>query len=919
MAHFLLAIAYFVLSIWHPGAWAGDIPPLVSYVSSGFPHSSAEVPLFANGNWTGAIFYPDEATPETRISADTLRTYLLKLGGTRIDVVPYDPSKASAPGIRVGLASEWFAQTAEAYLDPNKYDYAIISEGASLKIHGRTSEDLRQAVWRFMEILGYRQFFPTPSWEYVPIANDFSVKLGIGEIKNLVREQLLGGLNSADLDENGIALNDWRAKNRLDMGEPIQEYQMWYKLVQPPSIYAAEFASNPALASPTGNKLCVLEPRVIDIMYEYLGTQIDAHPDHLTYSVSAGDSPEGWDSPCSVAESSMNPSQRQLYLANAIQARFNEEPPTSKYYKKNVAFLAYGRLSSNPYPCPTKPAPGMAVAVASNFIEGGYTAAQVAQNYLNCFPLGEKSQTKPQGFLGYYDYLGTHYYAQSVPTQGKIGNQSKWSETFRQTYAVLNLLAPGMGKYLTGESGNSFGAFGAGYYTMAKLFTPPYTSTTDPNIEIPIIMRDFVGKAFGIGPNASMTDYFNLVTAVDGQAKIMSSDLLHRMYDFLKSARSVAENTHKEKDRINDLVTYTRALDLAYHINDLAVGTAARGDALYTLSQFIYRMRNSFMYDFFSFFSDKVFPDLATELQKRCPFFGSSGVLNAKTIVNWAPECIPAWSSSPFADDEIETIVTNGLTTNPLFDFTPIFYPMSDLSITTAFDYDTRGRVAEAGGQDGMRSAPGSHDWILKTNSTQTLFSMRLKAVCSATHCESYAVTAELNETNLETGANIIIDSFTVPADNIEVSHSFSVQPGRIYRLKILNTTAQVTPQLGWDKTLNKIVLIPQQGESWHQPSAAYTYFYIPKSIDTLVVYMGLANSKIYDPNDLPIYTEEKGRNYAKISVPETDRGKIWKMFCQGTGQSANGCYLLNVPAQVARSPQELLIQQSLIDRDGLH
>lgn len=907
---------------------AADIPTTVAFTSPGFTFAHSKVQLFRAGAWHGPIFYPPRASAETLAYAEMLRSHLLKMGGISLDLVEYNSIDAPRAGFRVGLDSEWAPSSDGDYLRRQKADYVIVSRGGSVRIHGRSPAALRNAIWRFLELLGYRQFFPTPTWEYVPSASDFSVKLGIAETNNLSREQLLGGLNTKDLVENKAALADWRMKNRLDMGAPIQEYQMWYKLVTQDEVYQEEFAADlerdsPQLVSPTGNKLCVLNPRVLDIMYEYLGRQIDQHPDFVSYSVSAGDTPDGWDYPCSAEESQMTPSQRQLHLANEMQARINAEPVDSKYYGKSVAFLAYGRISNDPGSPPfgSVPAGGMTFAAASNFIEGGLTAPQVVLNYLERMPLGNASGSTSPGSLGYYDYLGTHYYTRSIPTQGKIGTQTKWDDILRNIHAVLTLAPPGTGKYISGESNVSFGAAGAGYYTLAKLLAPPYRSSTNFAAEIPLIMDDFISKAFGSAAAEPMSGYFALTTAVDGQTKMMSTDLLHRMYEFLGAARTLAAESPLEKARIDDLVLYTRALELAFAAANQTLGS--RGESLWSLSQYLYRIRLKMMYDFYSFFDAGVFPELGSELAARCTAFGAN--LNGATIVNKAKDCDPPWSEAPFDDDEVAAFVTNGLAANPLFDFTPVYYSMADLNITSAFDADTRGRTGESGdpplNQDGFRPTSGTHDWLLRTKADQTVFTLRLKASCQpGIPCETYGGTVQLYQTDLDAGADIFIEAFSVEANGIEGSHDFVVSPSTLYKLKVLNTTSQVTQHLAWDKTKYHVVTVPQQGAAWYLKGNNYYYFYIPKNVDTLVVYLGVAGSKIYRPDDTMVFelAASASQQYVQVTVDEADRGKTWKLYCQGTGVTTNGCYLLNVPAQVARSPREMLIQQSLIAEDSL-
>jgi hypothetical protein len=400
----------------------------------------------------------------------------------------------------------------------------------------------------------------------------------------------------------------------------------------------------------------------------------------------------------------------------------------------------------------------------------------------------------------------------------------------------------------------------------------------------------------------------------------MSTDLLHRMYDFLGSARDVAVNTHHEKDRINDLVIYTRALDLAFIAQSLAANSVVREDTLYELSQLLYRTRFSFMYDFFAFFNDDLFPELASVLQTRCSAFGTGEGLNALTINNYAHSCSPPWSTAAVSDAEIATWVSQGLARNPPFPFTPIYYPMDDLAITTSFNADPRGRKGEGPGAETFRATvSGSNDWILKTKADQALLSMKLKASCPPTaQCGSYAATVEVHEADVSTGVNVFIDSFTAPADGIAVAHDFTLKPSTLYRVSVLNTTALVTPWLAWDETQYHIVTVPQQGENWHFMANNYFYFYVPRSNTSLVAYLGVSGSAIYRPDGTSATIVAQDGKYTTVDVPEADRGKVWMLYCKGTGVTTNGCYLMNAPSQFSRSPRELLIQQSLIDADGL-
>jgi hypothetical protein len=119
---------------------------------------------------------------------------------------------------------------------------------------------------------------------------------------------------------------------------------------------------------------------------------------------------------------------------------------------------------------------------------------------------------------------------------------------------------------------------------------------------------------------------------------------------------------------------------------------------------------------------------------------------------------------------------------------------------------------------------------------------------------------------------------------------------------------------LKWDKTLNKIVNVPLEGD--YHLKINTSYFYVPKSAISIGVYLGRDGSTIYTPDNKLAYEYKDPDKGAFLGVPianAADKGKIWKIYCRASDNPLHGCYLLNVPPQLSRSPQEMLIQKSLI------
>jgi hypothetical protein len=148
----------------------------------------------------------------------------------------------------------------------------------------------------------------------------------------------------------------------------------------------------------------------------------------------------------------------------------------------------------------------------------------------------------------------------------------------------------------------------------------------------------------------------------------------------------------------------------------------------------------------------------------------------------------------------------------------------------------------------------------------------------------------------------------------------FAVQENTLYILRINDPGVSV--RLKWNKDLYKLSHESVEGTEFHLGNAVHYYFYVPKCTTEIGVYFGKNGCTITPPDGAVTqpYTYN-GLAPGAVSIPildQADTGQIWKVFILGSNNGVQGTYLLNVPSQLARSPKELLIQRSLIDKDGL-
>jgi hypothetical protein len=872
---------------------AGSIPNPLLAETPGFPFARNNANLYAAGHWTGTIQIPPGASATTADAASLLQSYLERIGGP-IAVT----TGTTGPGFKVGLYDEWAPHLPGSldYLQGNPQDYTLITRGTSLRIHARDPEALELAVWRTLEILGYRQLLPTASWEIVPVASGFNANIGILETRPLLSEKLFAGSAPA-LEDTRALLDDWRRKNRLALNRQITDYQVWGGIIDDPA-YAGEFALHPEYASSEGDKLCVMEPRVQAIVIEYVMNRLRASPTRLAQTVSASDGTVGWGEACEnggpvasggTGENEMSPSDRQVVLANVVQAALRAAP-NGEFAGKHVAMLAYGDTSPRPTVAVD---PDVYVTVATAFVKDGLTPVQVAQNYRD---LGAVN-------VGYYGYVGTQLWGHGKPTLSKLAQQQRWDELFDE---YTTIVAGSPVPYLTGESSANFGLYGLGNYVFARLNSAPGATSANVVARIEEVKTEFLEAAFG--PAApSLRAYYDLINAGDGQQKLVTTDLLHRLYDHLQQARN-ATTDPAIRARIDDLVLYTRSQEL-WRLAELALsGSPDELASFSTLAQFIYRIRPRLMYDYYNFFYDPTFNHLDDDMLALHGF-----AFTPHAVVN-----VSGWNAAPHSEQEILTVLADGLANNPLYPFTPVAYSTDDLESVTAFDADPRGRYGE-GSQDAFKNVSGDHDWLFHPRAGQTSLEITAKAGTgtSGQPSSNGPGTIQFLKAGGEAGFDQLLDSCTVVSDNVtEVPCTFAVPEEALYVVRIIDPS--VTLRLKWNKDLNQLVHVPVEGSHYHL-GGNYGYFYVPRAATGIGVYLGRAGSKLYRPDGTLAYTSTAAAEVVSVPVTDpADTGQVWKLYCLGTSNGAQGCYLLNVPPQVARSPKELLLQRSVKALDGV-
>jgi len=108
------------------------------------------------------------ASPRVKQAAQSLADYLGKMSGAPFTVIAGD----GTAGLAVGRPEDFPALKLTTLFNPadlnGREDYLLRSHGKGIYLLGATEMAVEYAVWDLLYRLGYRQYFPGPTWEIMP-------------------------------------------------------------------------------------------------------------------------------------------------------------------------------------------------------------------------------------------------------------------------------------------------------------------------------------------------------------------------------------------------------------------------------------------------------------------------------------------------------------------------------------------------------------------------------------------------------------------------------------------------------------------------------------------------------------------------------------------------------------------------------
>lgn len=589
---------------------------------AGAAFAPAELQLADDGRALHAVVVGPASGQRTRAAAQALAEYLGKISGASFKVTEGD----GRSGIAVGLVDDFpelpVAVPWEAAEPTQHEDYLLQTHQGGALLLGATEPAVEHAVWDILYRLGYRQFFPGPTWEVVPRNPTPSVMLDDHEHPDYYARRIWYGGGIGNWSQPHYEA--WRARNRAQQGIDVPTGHAYDGILRR---NREEFEQHPQYlglfdGKRDSTKFCISNAELRALVAADALRQLEA--DSSLQGVSVDPSDGGRWCQCDACARLGSVSNRAVLLANTVA-----EAVTARHPDKWVAMYAYNEHS----PPPTIDVhPRVIINVATAFIRGDHTVEELLAGWQ------ARGAT-----VGIREYYSVHTWDRDLPGRARGGNLTYLADVIPRHHALG-------ARFLSAESSDNWGPNGLGYYAAARVLWD-----VDEAARVDAIRDDFLTRAFERAAPAMRRYYEHLDTA---RRPLLSDDLLGRMLRALDEARQ-AETDQKVRARVNDLVLYTRYCELWFDY-ETASGSE-RQAAFEAMARHALRMRGTLMIHTLGLLRDVPTRDR----QITMPAAAHPKSDDARN---------PWLDPRPFDEDDIEAILRQGIERRQLLDFTPLGY-----------------------------------------------------------------------------------------------------------------------------------------------------------------------------------------------------------------------------------------------------
>jgi hypothetical protein len=383
--------------------------------SEGRASEPVKVSLADNGSALHSVVVASGASQLTRDAAKDLADYLGRISGGDFKIIEGDGTE----GIAVGTYKDFPNLGFESLFnieDPTRWDeYLLRTHDKGAYLVGATEIASQHAVWGFLDQIGYRQFFPTDTWEFVPENPDLSVEMDVFERPDFYSRN--GPRKSSySLVSETAPWDRWHDRNRMTSSFSLNTAHIYDEIIR---VNKAEFDAHPEYRGlvdgvRSWNKFCISNEGLRNLVVKDAERRIRENPEAVSISMEPSDG--GHWCECEACAAMGSVTDRVVLLSNEVATAINNMGYGDKY----VGILSYNEHS----PAPNVDAhPKVIVSVATKFIKGGYTVEGLIE--------GWSRHTEMIGIREYYDVFVWDY---SMPRKAPGGNINYLAEKIPYYY-----------------------------------------------------------------------------------------------------------------------------------------------------------------------------------------------------------------------------------------------------------------------------------------------------------------------------------------------------------------------------------------------------------------------------------------------------------------------------------------------------
>jgi hypothetical protein len=759
-------------------------------------------------------------------------------------------------------------------LDPLREAFEVRTRPGGVLVIGSNENAITNATWHLLRRLGYRQYFPGALWEHVPSTPNVTVSWTFVHVPPWRMRSWNPGYGLWSVATSGVDMsvdwNDWRLKNGLERSETITPSHIYQTFIaRIPEFSTTDAGWRPVLADGgMTQQLCVLAPGLKERVLAYQRSVLSTTPALQSVSMEPSDG-DGWFS-CSAAENAMSISDRTVFLANYVANGLATSHPGVR-----IGMYSY---NSHTAPPSLRVASNIVVLNSTSFVQPPFTYETASAGWRDA-----------GATTGVRDYL-------CAVANRDLPNASKAARHVELLDAVRGYTQEGQQYYLA-ESCDSWGPEGIGYFRLAmELYEGEGFNAAHSSDEL-------VSNLFGpVAPE--MRSFYSLLHG--GSARLISSDLLHRLYEQLQLALS-RTMIPLYRERVQQLVLYVGYVELYTRYN--ASSGAARQSAFETLIQYAYRIRQSRMIHSLLLYRDLDARDNTVSI----PPDAGLGWNDRPAINRWKQD------AGTLSDSEITQLLADGIANNAVATFQPVAF--GSILATARLDAGaaqiSNHYLRSEATLRTYRPAPGPFavqvetSWIAKSNAVLPL-EVTVSADDSPTPPDfQLDADAGLRSTWLPDGGSVpkmvCLCARFAGVQTVE----FSDRAHGGFRV--------TTPRGDrWVYELDPSKPFPFFAGRWSM------YFYVPKGSRTVGLYSGGADSIVQYSADAGSFaaaslldggtlSSGKPPGFYEFVVPAGADGKPWRFV--GAGGSK---LLMTTPVQVALAADELLLPTEVVATDGL-